>query len=278
VDDPVKHIHAVSVVHGTHMHIDIFEPSKSRKSETDRVNAGPVSINDITGKNGIEHTIINTGTPGPLPIDFLFLSSLLLGLVVASMLGGVLSKENDEHLELAWTKPVSRESYAVSAFAVDIVTIVIAQILWAIMALLCVLLFFVPQLTFDSDSALHIGLAFLAPIAWYAALTGWSASLKRGPGLVIGLGWLFGSIVPGIAAALTGATHPLLVAIRSVLLGFTYIDPLVYVHVQGSNGFQLSTTGGGPFHPTASAACAALALLTIFYLALALAQWRRVEA
>jgi hypothetical protein len=200
-----------------------------------------------------------------------------MGFIVASMLGGVLSKENDGHLELAWTKPVSRERYAVSAFAVDIVTIVASQLLWVVLALVSITLFFVPKFTFEADAQFHIAASFLAPIAWYAAITGWSASLKRGPGIVIGLGWLFASIVPGIAAATAGGSHPLVVAIHAVTQALTYLDPISYVGFHGGN-LSINGTFVGSVRISLVLCCAALAALAIFYLLVALVQWRRVEA
>ncbi|HLI95697.1 MAG TPA: hypothetical protein VKT72_06370 [Candidatus Baltobacteraceae bacterium] len=276
--DPARNIHAVSVVRGVHLHIDIVEPSSARKSETDHFSAANFSVSDVDKKGGMEHIVVNTNQSGDVPVGILLLTSIIMGFVVASMLGGVLSKENDGHLELAWTKPISREQYAVSAFGVDLVAIVVSQLLWCVMALLALLLFFMPHLTWEKDAALHIGLAFLGPISWYAALNGWSASVKRGPGVVIGLGWLFGWMVPGIAAATGGVSYPLVAAIHVVAQAVSYIDPLTYVGFH-SSGIQVSAVNNAGSEPIRLAvSVAALAALTILYLALAVAQWRRVEA
>jgi hypothetical protein len=275
VDDPVKKIHAVALMQGRHVHLEISEPSKGR-ADTDNIAGGGLSIIE-TNKGGVDRVVINTERGIQIPFGILFATSIIMGFIVASLLGGVLSKENDGHLELAWTKPVSRESYALAAFGIDIATIVVAQFLWVGVALLCMLLFFVPGVTFEANAGLHIAITLLGSIAWYAALTGWSASIKRGPGIVIGLGWLFGSIVPGVAEGLRNSTIPLIAFIHAVFVGLSYVDPLAYVSLHITNSAMSGTTIGA-LQLTIATSCAGLVALIVFYLAVAVAQWRRVEA
>lgn len=279
VDDPVKHIHAVATIHGADVHVEITQPNHSTGRDSRNVYIGNVVINQtVDRKNGMEHVTIHTSTDRSFPLDVLFLVSIIMGFIAASMLGGALAKENDGHLELAWTKPVSRERYALGAFAVDVLAIIAAQVLFVVTALLCALLFFVPHVAVEPQGILRIALSMLGCIAWYAALTGWSASLKRGPGLVIGLGWLFGTIVPGITQLLDQSTIPLLAVLHAVLLAITYLDPLAYIGLHSTHGVQVSGTPVGALHLPMALACYALAALIIFYLAAAVAQWRRVEA
>lgn len=278
VDDPVKRVHAVATVRGNDLHIDVTQPSTGHRDENDNIIAGNVSINQKTDRrSGMEHVVIQTTTRTGLSLGLLFMTSIILGFIVASLLGGVLAKENDGHLELAWTKPVSREAYALGAFAVDVLAIVVSQLLWVVTVILCALLFFAPHIQIEPQAGLHILISLLGAIGWYAALTGWSASLKRGPGLVIGLGWLIAMIVPGIAALTANSSVALIAVIHAVLLGVTYLDPLAYIGFH-SSGVQVSGTPSGTLQLAMPVACAALAGLIIFYLAIALAQWRRVEA
>lgn len=275
VDDPVKKIHAVALIRGRHVHLEIAEPAHGGH-ENDSIVGGGVTINE-TSKGGIDRTVIDTERGIQIPFGILFATSIIMGFIVASLLGGVLSKENDGHLELAWTKPVSRERYALAAFGIDIAAIVFAQIMWVVTAYVCMLLFFVPGVTFEQNAGLHVAITLLGCIGWYAALTGWSASIKRGPGIVIGLGWLFATIVPGIADALKGSSLPWVSAIYAVLHGLSYLDPLAYIslHITNSN---MSTPTVGALQMEFAASCAALAALIVFYLAAAVVQWRRVEA
>ena len=274
VDDPVKKIHAVLVARANHVHVEIVQPSAHGQRSIDG-DFGPMSVRESNG-GGVDRTVMDSHTP-VIPFGILFATSIIMAFIVASLLGGVLSKENDGHLELAWTKPVSRERYALTAFGIDIAAVVLSQLLWVAMALVCMLLFFVPGIDFEAHVGWHIAITLLGGIAWYAALTGWSASLKRGPGIVVGLGWLLATIVPAIEQALRGSALPLVAAIHAVLLGLSYLDPLAYIsmHVTGST---MSAPHVGALQLTIATSCAALAALIVFYLAVAVAQWRRVEA
>jgi len=276
VNDPVKRVHAVATIHGYHWHIDLVQPAHGAPN-TERVNAGAFSMSDVTRKNGTEHVVIDSSGIPPLPLGLLFLTSILPGFIMASRLGGVLAKENDGHLEIAWTKPVSRERYAAAAFAVDIATIVATQFVWLIMVMLILLAYFVSGFYLESGIGVHVGLALLGPIAWYAALNGWSASLKRGPGMVVGLGWLFAIIVPAIASGTASLVHPLAGLVHAVFTGLTYLDPIAFcgISVRGS---VVSASVPAVGNISLAASCAVLAALAIFYLAASLVQWRRVEA
>ncbi len=183
----------------------------------------------------------------------------------------MLAKENEGHLELAWTKPFSRELYAAGAMAVDIAAIVISQVAGVAVALLLTLMFFVPNIT-DAGDWTGIALAFLGSIGWYAMLTGLSASLKRGLGMVVGLGWVVAFIVPQIARATVFAHGTIWHTVHVIFQVISYADPLAYL-VFTNRGWQMYS-----LVPTAELAVLSLALLSIAYLAAALAQWRRLEA
>lgn len=275
IDDPVRKVHAVAVTTDGRLHVEVTEPSRGHGSEEDNI-MGEVRVHE-THRGGVEHTVVDTNLHPHIPLGIMFGISILIGFIVASLLGGVLAKENDGHLELAWTKPFSRERYALAAFAVDAAAIVVSQIACVAVGFLCLLLFFVPAVTLEQSSGVHIALSLLATLGWYAALTGWSASLKRGPGIVIGLGWLFGSIVPGITELFSQSTAPLIEVIHAVLLAITYLDPLAYINLHMTNSTMQSGMSGA-LHLNMTTACFALAGLTVFYLAAAVAQWRRVEA
>lgn len=275
VDDPVEKVHAVFIRSGSRLHLDVTQPAHG-KTGHDEVFGGNMTVNE-TRTGNMEHAVVNVNDAQALSFGLLFYSSILIGMVVASILCGPLAKENDGHLELAWTKPVSRARYAVEAFAVDLCAIAFSQVLWVATVLLAALLFFVPHLTFEPQAWLIAVLALLGPIAWYAALTAWSASLKRGPGLVCGLGWLLALLIPALAGGLARSTQPAVSVIHAVILAVSYLDPIAYVGLR-SESMQLGAAHFGTFGLQLTMACAALAALIIFYLTVAVAQWRRVEA
>jgi uncharacterized membrane protein len=204
----------------------------------------------------------------PFEVGSLFGNTIPMGLLVATLLGGPLSKENNGHLEVAWTKPVSRRRYALTAALVDVLGLVAAQIATALALLAASLLWGVPKLAFESHAPTAIAFAVVAPIAWYAFLTGLSASVKRGPGIVLGTGWVVAIVVPWIAVVTHDASTPVGRSVHAVFEGAGYLIPLSYV---------LGNAGPADNAGALSLGLAAMAELTVFYLTLALVQWRRLE-
>lgn len=272
VDDPQKHRHAVITQQGRAFKMDLTEPADAAKShEHDSVSMGSLNVNEDTHSSMSHVTVNYSGTPD-ISIAALFVGSTLLGLLAATILAGPLSKENDGHLELAWTKPVSREAYAGAAFAIDVVTIVLSQLACIMVALICILMWTVPTIRLGNGGFTLIALTLLVPIAWYACLTAFSASLKRGPGMVIGCGWFAALIIPSVMAATTGATVPLVQGIHAVFQALAYLDPLMYFPNVSHGHFR------GEFVDTIGGALLGTAILSVVYIAVAVLQWRRVEA
>jgi ABC-type transport system involved in multi-copper enzyme maturation permease subunit len=192
------------------------------------------------------------------------------------MLGGALAKENESHLEIAWTKPVSRDRLALATIAVDIAAIVASQLVMVGLILLVMLMFVTPQLFVNSMTPALIGLALMGPIAWYACLTAFSASLKRGLGLVVGLGWLAALVVPGVAGGSANSSVTVIQVIHAVFQAAAYVDPIAYLSFQGS-----LSNSGLTFHTYIGSiewSALLLLLLTVAYVVAAVLQWRRVEA
>src|SRR5581483_11398739 len=110
---------------------------------------------------------------GMLAIDIAGFSPfvLVLGLITATIFGAPLAKENSGHLEIAWTKPISREALAIRSFGIDIAGTIIIQCMAMLAQLLAIVILTPPQLTLSPDGILVIIIAFAGPIAWYALLT-----------------------------------------------------------------------------------------------------------
>jgi ABC-type transport system involved in multi-copper enzyme maturation permease subunit len=207
----------------------------------------------------------------PFDLGSLFVMAIPIGLLAATLLGGPLSKENNGHLELAWTKPVSRARYALSAMLVDLATIAIAEVATVLALLLASLFWDVSKVSFDALAPRHIAFALLAPAAWYACLTAFSASLKRGPGAVLGIGWVVAVVCPTIAAATRDSPTAVGRAVYAIFNAVSYADPITYLW------FRNDWPGSDPVR-TLTIGLLSLALLAVVYLALAVVQWRRVEA
>jgi len=272
IDDTARQTHAVIVKHaGGMLDMDITEPRKGSTHHGEFI-MGSSSMNSNVEGNTLHTTIRYKPQVPVFKIGVLFLMTIPMGLIIASILGGPLAKENDGHLELAWTKPVSRERYALASFAVDSAAIALSQLLTIAVTLLATLMFFVPRFGTESNMGWYILAAIAAPLAWYALLTAASAWLRRGPGLVIGLGWIAALLIPGLAQALAGAAkvNPIAAWFYTIFHSLSYLDPIAYIATQhGHSGLLAIPAAGG-----AGILCA----LLVGYLALAVAQWRRVEA
>jgi ABC-type transport system involved in multi-copper enzyme maturation permease subunit len=278
VNDPMKQVHAVIERRGQFFHMDVTLPATYSLSSERFLAIGNLSV-DRSRRGGMSRVVVTregSGSANDIGIGILFAISCVIGLVTATMLGGVLAKENDGHLELAWTKPVSRERLAIASIAADMVTIVVSQLAMFALTLIIVLMFVWPHLYANALTPWVIGLAVLAPLAWYACLTAFSASLKRGLGLVCGLGWLVALMVPSIAGATAYSDSDLGRTVHTVFQSIAYVDPIAYVSFHGSvgaGGMQMQTAGG-----TIEFSVLMLLVLTIVYATLAVLQWRRVEA
>jgi hypothetical protein len=182
----------------------------------------------------------------------------------ATVLGLNLAAENDGHLELAWTKPVSREGYALGVFAVDIAAMAACILFTALCAAVVVDVYAGYQaVALSSGDALLETLAFcglpLLVYAWVAAL---SASLKRNRGTIAGIFWPL-MIVLGVLQSLA------VPAVHAVASTLNMLNPIaVYTAVYTPNG-----NGSGPSVWMYAWGWLVAAIL----LAAAVVQWRRLE-
>jgi hypothetical protein len=275
VNDPVKNIHAVIDRHGRLFHMDATMPSSDPMSHNN-FSLGRSSI-DRNQRSGMTHVVLTHDVTANIPVAMLFAIAEVIALITATMLGGVLAKENDGHLELAWTKPVSRDRLALASIATDMVTIVVSQFAAILLILIVCAMFVWPTFYADAYTLLAITLALLGPLAWYACLTAFSASLKRGLGMVCGLGWLAALAIPGIAEGTASSSSDIGRAIHWIFQPLAYIDPIEYVHLSFHGSAGMSGMQVTPLGPLGISTVLLLAL-TIVYLSLAVLQWRRVEA
>lgn len=272
VDDPDKRIHATIVQNGRDLRMDVTEPTRTLHDQyNDNVSMGSINVNEDT-HGGLSHVTMTYKGGMNMSWSALFAGSAVVGLILATMLGGPLAKENDGHLELAWTKPVSREAYAIAALAIDIAAIVLSQLATIAVVLIVALMWVPPMLTLGAGGVALIALSLLTPIAWFACLTAFSASLKRGLGMVIGLGWFASLMIPALMHATEGMRAPLGVFFHAIFTGLAYIDPIVYFPSFSSGHMR------GNLINTLEQAAAGAAALALGYMILAVLQWRRVEA
>jgi hypothetical protein len=218
--------------------------------------------------------------PGAVHLDDLqgrvhvALSQLIVG--AASLVGGFatvlglnLAAENDGHLEVAWTKPVSREGYALGVFAVDIGAMAVCIVFTTIcLAVLAEVFTGSLTMTFEWGVPLARLVAFCGmPLCIYAWITAVSASLKRNRGVVAGLSWPF-MLGLGLMTLLP------IPAIHAVSETLNWVNPLaIYTWSTGADHGTLTADAGVSTLWTYLWGLALSALL----LASALFQWRRLQ-
>jgi hypothetical protein len=272
IDDPQKRVHAVILRNGSHFSMDVTEPTSTKRAHDEfRAMNGSLNVSEDTHGGVSRVRIAYEGRPD-ISWNAFFTISVMMGLIVATLLAAPLAKENEGHLELAWTKPVSREKYAGATFAIDAAAIVLSQLACIAIALICIWMWTVPIVTLGSGGWPVIALALIVPIAWYACLTAFSASVKRGPGMVIGMGWFAALVIPSVMAATSHAQSLVGQWIHAIFTGLAYIDPIVYV--PSFHGHRFS----GSLVDSAGTGLTIAVILAVVYIALAVLQWRRVEA
>jgi hypothetical protein len=194
----------------------------------------------------------------------MFLFGVFVALVVATVLAAPFAHENNGHLNITWTKPIARERLALAIMGVDVVGILAAFALGVVTAIASGLLF--GRVNFATTSQIWEILAGSLAItfAWYALLNAVTASLRRGYGIVLGLAWPVALLVTvlGTNEKLRETTFGAI--LHAIFWPISRLDPIAYAN--------------GPGDELAPGAFVAAIVMILAYGALAIVQWRRVEA
>ncbi|MDQ2872784.1 MAG: hypothetical protein M3R35_06615 [Candidatus Eremiobacteraeota bacterium] len=272
IDDP-DHTHVVIVDRGyLGKHITIVEPNERANSQREgqHISMGSMSMNE--GRRA-GMTRIDFETENSEDLSILFMATVPLALIFATLVSCTLARENDGHLEMAWTKPISRDAYALRSIGTDLAGIIVTVLVSVSVFIVINAMFQLPRFYLNERGAALAALAFLVPMAWYALLTAASASLKRGSGAVLGTAWPVAIILPGLVGLFAAHSESsLAVAIAGTLRAIDTLNPLVYLgNVTGYSGAHLLSRG-------VNAELVETIILLLVYIALAVLQWRRVEA
>jgi hypothetical protein len=291
VNDPVNGLHVVQVRTTGKLDVMVYEtprafekrtigiPKYTRHRSHHRPNCAG-SCKQIFGAEGIridEYTqpdgthIIHYVNDHHVPMDIFLVMCGFFAAIFASAIGGSLSKENDGHLELTWTKPVSRQRFAVTMFAIDASGIAVAGLLTFVAGLVAFGMFLgAPLLIATPDTAGDLFMAVLFPLAWYALGQALTASMRRA-GVIIGMMW----VISITAVSLIAIPNALL---QTILRIVNIVNPLAYYvsqngHPSDVNGMSASMLGSTP-----TADILALGAIIILAITASLVQWRRLEA
>lgn len=237
----------------------------------DHISVGSLRMSD---RHQGKFKIVTIDTNAATPIGYYFALADLMALIVATALAAPLAREADGHLEISLTKPASRTRFALGSIGVDIAGIVCASAMTIVALLVVQALFEVPHVDFGGVGGDVLAMAVALPAAWYAMLCAATTSMRRGYGAVLGFAWpiaflvvVFANIQPGDSLVLA--------AIRDVFWVVSRIDPLTY---PASINETVTAVAHGTTVPGAALRLGAELALFIVYGALAIVQWRRLEA
>ncbi|MFN2527727.1 MAG: hypothetical protein ABR584_03320 [Candidatus Baltobacteraceae bacterium] len=259
--------HVTIVVHPDRTEtITVDDPAYAGKKDEAQVQIGPVKVK--TTRSG-RHRVSTITNDMKLPFSILVLISGCAAAIVATLFGLALSRENDGHLELAWTKPASRETYALTAVAMDVAGILATglSMLFTILLVLAVYGGF-PYLVAGDHALLTALFSIFFALSFYGIVLAATSSMRRG-GLVLSLLWPAALILPGLVRVEW-------MNLGTVARTLNTVNPVAYLYAfatspEATRLFTLMPNG---------AAIQFLAPLVLFIagVMLSLAQWRRLEA
>jgi hypothetical protein len=270
IDDPSDQTHIVVDDHGyAGRHVVITEPSRRAHEEHDNVAVGSIHVTE-SHNGSMTTTVIDTN--GSVPMLYYMAVADIVALIVAMVLAAPFAREVDGHLEVALTKPVSRARYAIGAIAADVVGILAASVLTIVALYLCQLLFESARLDFSGVNARAVALGLVAPAAWYALLCAATTWLNRAY-----IGVLVAALPVALVVGVLTLLEPSNVVARIIhdtAWVLSRLDPWTYVKLTITNHPDNSDAGAATFlwrFPLEI-------LFFVVYSALAVWQWRRVEA
>jgi hypothetical protein len=269
IDDPRERVHVTIDDYGWgRKHIEVLDRSShDHKKET--IVAGTIAVRTLPAGGG---SLVVIDTNG-IPFTTFALVGIIVALVFATIVGSPFARENDGHLEVALTKPVGRTTLGLAIIAVDAAGIVAAFAFGVAFALACTMLFEFSRITYDVNDFFATLLGIVGPLSWYALLNVATASMKRGYGTIVGFAWPAALLVVALSSL-----HPdgnvLLLIVSDVFKVLAVVDPVSYMHLT----LPVEISGKPIVATSIQINVLALALLAAVYGALAILQWRRVEA
>jgi len=254
--------------------ISIREPSKSGDvsgDDLDQTTFGSVGI--TTSAHAGVTTTVMTIQNALVPFRIYFHLAAILGLIVATILGATLARESNGHLEIAMLKPVSRTRFALGQIGVDLAGIVIAEVMMIVASLIMQSFFYMPGFNFSGADVPYLLTALLLPFTWYLMINAFTASLKQGSGAVVGFAWPVALIVIFMEKINLGGSSVGQV-FHGIFWTISRIIPLTYTALSLDDHAATISTDAWSL----PAQILVLSILMLVYVALAIEQWRRVEA
>ena len=278
IDNPAMGIRVTIDDHGYRgKHVELFEKTPPSHAHATKIDFGDIHAQRIMVPGG-SLVKIDEGALVPEDLGYYFTFAAVVAMIVATVLGAPFARENEEHLETAFTKPISRGRLALLSIGADLTGIVIAWVMTVVFLLIGHTIFEAPNYTYGPTDTVAVVLGLLAAFSWYALLNAATASMKRAYGAVLGVAWPVALGIGGISQAPIG-TSPLAEFIHRFTSTLLWLFPTSYLHLSfmlgmSSDVHRASAIASMPPQTT----LLILAVLALVYGALAIYQWRRVEA
>lgn len=209
---------------------------------------------------------------GSIPLAALMAGSTFAATIIAIIFGCALARQNNGHLPMVWTKPVSRERFALSMTLVHLAGIATAWVMTLAAALGVFAMFgALHAITLGGDVPLDAGIVgrmLLYPLAWYGLILAITASTRGGAGFMAFGAWIAASVLVGL-----DSSH-LFTGVSAIVINvIDHVNPSYYFtgHFDDSGRNQSMVSNVG-------VAMTGLAAIAVAGYAAALAQWRRLEA
>ena len=202
-----------------------------------------------------------------IPLSALFLFAGFGATIMGTVWGSTLSRER-EHTPLSWTKPVSRDTFALGYLGIDalgmlgafaITMLAIGIVLWALNIAMFT--------TVDAQAGLTLARAAGLAFAYYGLIRVLTVGFPGRGGAITGASWAIAYVLLGLAAL------PLPKVYHVILIALNFINPLAYLSHMDSRG---NLSGVLPLMPVGS--LAGVWLLAIVTGILAIVIYRRAEA
>jgi hypothetical protein len=234
------------------------------------VGVGSIHVQAIHHGNQLV-TVIETDRPEDF--GFYAATAAFVALIVGTLLGAPFARENDGHLEIALTKPISRERLGLATMGADLAGIAAAWAMTVAFLIVGHTIFQAPHIIFSPNTWLAIALALVGSAAWYAMLCAATASMKRSYGAVLGLAWPISGLIVLLGNVRISLPSPIGESVHAIFAPLSKIIPLYYLH------FRDATVDGSSIVARVPGLdLSILVILALVYGALAIVQWRRVEA
>ncbi|MGA8534884.1 MAG: hypothetical protein WB615_12320 [Candidatus Tumulicola sp.] len=253
--------------------IQIVETSSHASHHSHKtISMGDIHVETLPSGNA---TVTTIETNRPEDLAYYFAIASFVGLIVATVLGAPFARENDGHLEITLTKPVRREALALGILGADLAGIGAVWIMTVVFLMVGHTIFEAPHFSLGPSDAMVIVLGLIGDVAWYAMLCAATASMRRTYGAVLGFAWPV-ALVVAIVAKIDLSSSQLGQVIHAIVTPLAWIDPFSYLHF--GPAFTVDGRAAGSMAVSPGHEFPMLLILALAYGALAVIQWRRVEA